>query len=298
MKKIITTLAITVALHSLPVSMAQSMNDKSCGQPSPEAQLLSSTHVDGATVTKWLVKGEPASMNSEFYVRYQINLSNLSPSFADNAAELNKLSEFIASVDNDELKRISSIDIVGYASPDGVKSQNEELAQKRAVSLRNYISKHCSSVCCNGETKGVALPWSDIEKPLESSRLESKESLIQLVEGNQKQSIIEAKLREGRGWDYIKNTILPKMRYVDVTINYDNYKVVVTRTPDVAVEMVEIERDKGATVAYVEEMVIANSPYDNKPPKIVEEQSYIIVIDHSARSSAEFVETSYPLLDY
>lgn len=296
MKKIITTLAIAAALHTVQVGMAQS--NKSCEKPTPEAQLLSSTHEDGATVTKWLVKGEPACLNSEFYIRYQINLSNLAPNFADNAAELNKLSEFIASVDNNELKKISSIDIVGYASPDGVKSQNEALARKRAMSLRNYISKHCNTTCCSGETKGVALPWSNIEKPLESSRLESKESMIELVESDQKQSIIEAKLRDGKGWDYIKSTILPKMRYVDVTINYDNYKVVVTRTPDVAVEVVEVERDKRATVAYVEEMVVANSPYDNKPPKIVEEQSYIIIIDHSARSSAEFVETSYPQLDY
>lgn len=296
MKKIITTLAIAAALHTAPVSIAQSNN--SCGQPTPEAKLLSSTHENGATVTKWLVKGDPASLNSEFFIRYQINLSNLSPNFADNAAELKKLSEFIASVDSDELKSISSIDIVGYASPDGVTSQNEALAQKRAASLREYMSKHCSTACCNGETKGVALPWSDIEKSLESSRLESKESMIQLVDSGQKQSIIEDKLRQGKGWEYIKSTILPKMRYVDVTINYDNYRVVVTRTPDVAVEMVEVERDRGATVAYVEQAVIANSPYDNKPPRIVDEQSYIIVIDRSARSSAEFVETSYPLLDY
>ncbi len=296
MKKIITTFAFCVAL--LLHTNAQNTKACPCQQPSPEAKLISSTHEDGATITRWMVPSGSGCMNNQYYIQYRMNLATLSPSFADNSSELDKLSSFIASVDNDQLKKIRSIDITGYASPDGVKSQNEKLAQQRAMSLRKYVTNRCNIEGCGGETIGVALPWSDIDKQLKSSNLPSKQSILNIVNSNSRQAAIEINLRQSDGWDYIKSSILPQMRYVDVSINYDTFREVVTRTPDVAVSVVDIERVDGATVALVDEAVIADSPYDNKPPRIVEEDSFIMVINHRPRSSAEFIATDYLMLDY
>ncbi len=280
-------------------SKAENLGESQVKKPTPDAILLSSKYSDGETITKWLVKDGSGTLSSTFDIHYQINNSTLSTTFDNNAAELEKLNTFISTIKDDDTKMIQSIDIVGYASPDGLEASNESLAKRRAMSLRNYISKRCSIEGCKGDTEGVALPWSSIESAVNSSSIPSKSSVLQLIESKQSQSTIEAKLKSENSWDYLKSNILPSMRYGKVTINYDTYHTIMTRTPDVVVEMTEVERIDGATVAVVEEVTIADSPYDNRPPQIVDEESYIIVIDESARSNVEYIETlSYLPLDY
>lgn len=101
--------------------------------------VLLSADVDGTyLVRKYLVK-QHADRNSDYAVRYQVDVAQLSSTLAGNARQLDDLQAFIDKVSQDKSLRVTGVTITGYASPDGPYAPNERLAHKRATDFRNYV---------------------------------------------------------------------------------------------------------------------------------------------------------------
>ena len=136
MKRIFTTFVCAFAVCAAADAQQRSGAPASC--PQADTVLLSAD-VDGTyLVRKYLVK-QHADRNSDYAVRYQVDVAQLSSTLAGNARQLDDLQAFIDKVSQDKSLRVTGVTITGYASPDGPYAPNERLAHKRATDFRNYV---------------------------------------------------------------------------------------------------------------------------------------------------------------
>lgn len=101
-------------------------------RPATDTVLLSAD-VDGAyLVRKYLVK-QRYDRNSDYALRYRIDVAQLSSTLAGNARQLADLQSFIDKVSQDKALQVTDVTVTGYASPDGSYAPNERLARKLSL---------------------------------------------------------------------------------------------------------------------------------------------------------------------
>jgi len=86
------------------------------------------------------------------HIHYRLAKTNIDPTFADNAAVMDSLSEFINGKDN----KIIDVDVESYASPEGSVPLNRRLSDNRARSAANFLvgeglSESIMSINSHGE---------------------------------------------------------------------------------------------------------------------------------------------------
>ncbi len=262
MKKEITTLFVALCIAG--TSFAQSHTADG------ERKLLSQYTQGSETVSRYLVK-ETNSDNNEFSVRYKINLTQLISTYDNNAEELKGLQNFIDKIQSDSLKKITTINVTGYASPDGPTALNERLANERAIDFRQYIDKNHNMAQYNGTTTAIAQKWNATAEAIAQSSTPNKESVLATVKSSQPQLQIEEKLKSmPQAWDYIKQNILPPMRCVELWVKYNSWTVEEVRTPITPQPTEEVEIIEDTYILIVEDnsggMVVnpdAPLDYDN-----------------------------------
>lgn len=241
-KKTITTLAF--ALSILCISAQEMSSAGQCAsKPTPDAKLLSTTIDGDYKVCKWLVpQGSVEDADNEFSVRYQINISRMISSYANNSKEVAGLRSFVEEITTDKEKKISRINICGYASPDGDATTNKRLATARAVDCREFINKEFNLAKYPGKTEGIAQPWSATKESVSKSSIPNKAEVLKLVESRSPAATIEMKLKEmPNSWEYMASNILPPMRCVEIEVVYTGWTTMETRTriePEVVEEVV------------------------------------------------------------
>ncbi len=233
MKRKITTLLVAISIIG-SLSAQSPSGQKSCSSSTASSQcqkkLLSTTTQGDYTVSRYLVK-ERNGDDDDFSVKYQINLSRLISTYSDNAQEITDLRNFIESIQRDTLRRITSVSVTGFASPDGSAVVNERLAMQRAVDFRQYIDKNFSMSSYKGTTKADALTWADSYDAVSKSSMPDKEAVLALLKSSSPQYEIESKLKAmPASWSYMRQYILPPMRSVELCVKFNSWKVVEYRT--------------------------------------------------------------------
>lgn len=226
-KKIIVVKTFTlslVALLSVSPIMAQGV--------AQDSLLLSKKQQGDKVIEQYLIRNAERGQ-MDFEMLFPINDSSLQSTFADNEqaiASLNRFAEQAA----DTTMHISSVKVVGYASPDGVEPKNESLAKARATALANYVRNHCPK--SNITTSAEVYSWADCVPAVKASSISDKEAVLAILNSTthtelQKQAELE---KLSKAWMMLKNTILPPMRHSALIVDYSQDKVVqkvVTVTP-------------------------------------------------------------------
>ena len=99
------------------------------------------------------------SAKGSAYVDFPVNRTEISPTYRRNPEELAKIRSTIDVVANDPDSRITSVTIVGFASPEGSYANNERLAKGRSVSLAEYVRGLYSFDADVMHTSWVAENW-------------------------------------------------------------------------------------------------------------------------------------------
>ena len=214
MKRIFTTFVCAFAVCAAADAQQRSGAPASC--PQADTVLLSAD-VDGTyLVRKYLVK-QHADRNSDYAVRYQVDVAQLSSTLAGNARQLDDLQAFIDKVSQDKSLRVTGVTITGYASPIPVS----------------------------------ASPWRAAVPAVEASSIPSKQEVLQILNGSDKATVKEMRLKRlPAAWNYMRRHILPPMRHVEMAFTYDKSSVVTERTP---IPLPEVEPVIHATYILVDD---------------------------------------------
>uniref|UniRef100_UPI0040573EE1 OmpA family protein n=1 Tax=Alistipes sp. TaxID=1872444 RepID=UPI0040573EE1 len=207
------TLFIMLALGATTVVMAQS------NQAPANAVLVSQTRSGDVVTTRYKIPHNNGK-HAEFDVHYAINRSQIAPNYSDNTEQIAELKDFMEQT-KDTTMHISTIHIVGYASPDGNAKQNDTLASQRAQSLYHYaVNTYHPEQKITTDHK--AFKWSDCVDAVEKSDIPHKEQVLSILKStSHTEPQKEQALRKmPDAWRYLATHILPQMRYADIEFDY------------------------------------------------------------------------------
>ena len=199
--------------------------------PAPAADsVLLSERTDGDyLVRRYMVKNRN---DAGYSVRYRINLSQLSTTLDDNARELDALGAFVGNLSKDTLMHVTAATITGYASPDGPVKFNETLARNRAADFKNYVDrKYGFSKKYKVSVSSVAEDWEMCRALVDRSNMADRQAVLRVIDGAGAPEAKEQELKAmPAAWEYMKEHILPPLRRVEMTVNYDAASIVELRT--------------------------------------------------------------------
>ena len=219
MKRIFTTFVCAFAVCAAADAQQRSGAPASC--PQADTVLLSAD-VDGTyLVRKYLVK-QHADRNSDYAVRYQVDVAQLSSTLAGNARQLDDLQAFIDKVSQDKSLRVTGVTITGYASPDGPYYNNETLAKARSTGFKSYLTRSYGLQDYPLRLAWVAEDWEGL-RPLLRGKPYEKAALFIIdnygvFEGRER---FLMELDGGRPYKEMLHELFPRLRRLEIHILYN-----------------------------------------------------------------------------
>ncbi len=129
--------------------------------------------------------------------------------------EMKDLKAAIVEADKAENKEIHSLEVAGYASPDGTQELNERLAKNRQTNTENYLKRvlRQSKVKAGIDTDITAEDWDGFKKAVEQSNVQEKDMILRILSMYNDPEEREAQIKNlSAVYQTIATDILPALR--------------------------------------------------------------------------------------
>ena len=191
------------------------------------------------------------SINDSYYrnfkIYFPINSAIILPGFDNNISTINAFKDFLNLCKSDSSLIIKEIIIISSSSIEGPRSFNEKLSNDRYLSFMKYLKNNninISEYPVNIISKGAN--WNLFENMIENSNSVYKTDLIKILDNDETDLIrLEKfkKLSNGKAFSYLKKEIFPKMRFININVNYDSIKVVPVLIIPEDTELISVEEE-------------------------------------------------------
>lgn len=160
----------------------------------------------------------------EMFLDFPVSKTDILPDYMSNQKELSLLESMLKAIETDKNIKVTRIDIVGFASPEGSVSFNEKLSKGRAESLKKYLGSRSQfpasiyNIVYGGEN------WDGLAEAVEKSNLAQKAEILDIIKNTDNVELRKTKLKAlGKGVPYrqMLTEIYPKLRKVICTAYYD-----------------------------------------------------------------------------
>ena len=190
---------------------------------STEAKRLSAMSPIVAYIQPTVEVVKNRSEQYEAHLDFPVNKSVILTDFMNNHSELVNIHSMFDKIQNDKNLTVQSISIEGFASPEGPLKFNEQLSQKRAEALKNYLTTNekvpgkLYKVTFGGEN------WDGLVQALEKSSMKDKDKFIGIIknttdDARRKQEIM--RVDGGAPYRTMLKEIYPGLRKVNCKIDY------------------------------------------------------------------------------
>lgn len=156
-------------------------------------------------------------------LNFHLDKYDIVPSLGSNRAELDSIRRTIDKVRDDADVTITSIELHGYASPDGNYYHNADLARNRIRALYLYLRDMYNLP--DGLYRNNTTPedWEGAIAQARKSDLIKKDEVLRIMESEMHPDQKEAQLRLKTPADYrfLVDNVFPGLRRTEYTVNYD-----------------------------------------------------------------------------
>lgn len=156
-------------------------------------------------------------------LNFHLDKYDIVPSLGNNRAELDSIRRTIDKVRDDADVTITSIELHGYASPDGNYYHNADLARNRIRALYLYLRDMYNLP--DGLYRNNTTPedWEGAIAQARKSDLIKKDEVLRIMESEMHPDQKEAQLRLKTPADYrfLVDNVFPGLRRTEYTVNYD-----------------------------------------------------------------------------
>ncbi|MCP9612263.1 DUF3868 domain-containing protein [Coprobacter tertius] len=189
------------------------------------------------------------------YLDFPTGKSVVLPSFSKNPEELQKIRNMINEIKDNRYAAITSIDLTGFASPEGPSILNERLSKDRSFALQKYLQTNynLNSGIFNVSWKGE--DWEGLKKEIIASNSRYKEALLDIIDSSVTGSTKNAQIKNlFKGSDYrmLLDKYYTRLRRVEYTLNYTIKAFSVT-------EGIEILKTAPSQMSLNEMFLVANT---------------------------------------
>jgi len=156
-------------------------------------------------------------------LNFHLDKYDIVPSLGNNRSELDSIRRTIDKVRDDADVKITSIELHGYASPDGNYYHNADLARNRIRALYLYLRDMYNLP--DGLYRNNTTPedWEGAIAQARKSDLIKKDEVLRIMESEMHPDQKEAQLRLKTPADYrfLVDNVFPGLRRTEYTVNYD-----------------------------------------------------------------------------
>ncbi len=171
-------------------------------------------------------EAEPIKRRSETYaahLNFKVGRHELLRDFENNATIFREVDQKVTEIRKDENLTVQSMQVVGYASPEGDFNSNLELSKKRTYSFVNYLvnAHHIQPSIVQADWKGE--DWDGLAESVKTSFLADREAVIRIIEENENVSRRKDqlhKLNRGETYRTLLNQYYPPLRRIEYTFSY------------------------------------------------------------------------------
>lgn len=157
------------------------------------------------------------------YIDFPVNQVTLYPGYRNNPAELAKIVQTINLVKEDRNTRITSVEIHGYASPEAPYAHNAWLAERRAATLKDHVSKLVDIDDALFRVRYTAEDWQGLREYVAGSSLPHRDEILNTIDDRQLSPDTREwriKLRWPDDYRVMLDECYPALRHSDYTVNY------------------------------------------------------------------------------
>lgn len=121
-------------------------------------------------------------------------------------------------------KEITSLEVLGYASPDGSIELNTDLAEKRQKVTSDYLTKELKKLKADVtiDSKFTAEDWDGFQKLMEASDIQDKDLILRVLSMYQDPEQREREIKNlSSTFEEVADDILPQLRRARLNLNVD-----------------------------------------------------------------------------
>ena len=148
-----------------------------------------------------------------------------------NSQNMKEFTNWISTVQANPKITITSINITGYASPDGVENRNQSLSQQRTETVRSAfinIMKKAKLISLSNNSNYVLDPKGEdfigFEDELGKTNLipqDQKDLIMRTIQMNTDLDKREKAIKDlGKAWVELEKDVFPKIRRANIVVNY------------------------------------------------------------------------------
>ena len=162
-------------------------------------------------------------------INFVLGKAKVDESDPESVRNINSIKEKIQAIVNNEFATLKSIEIVGYASPEGTYKQNLSLAEDRtelilkelAASLDPAVAKYVDLT-----SKSIVEPWSKVAAMLKEDEPELAQYIDDLVYkySDTHDRIIPHMRKHNKYRSVLLKSTLPALRKVEYILNYSEFR--------------------------------------------------------------------------
>ena len=118
---------------------------------------------------------------SEAFLDFVVNKTDIRPDYMNNPQELKKVTDLVAEIKDDPDVTVRAINVIGYASPEGLLSNNQRLSEGRAKALTGYLASRFDyprslyQVAFGGEN------WDGLKECVEASQMPYRKEVLEFI---------------------------------------------------------------------------------------------------------------------
>lgn len=185
---------------------------------------------EGPMITQLaFVKPEPEAVKTrelqvECRLDFPVNKTDINPAYMNNPHELARIRNIIDELEYDPFISVTSLEIVGYASPEGSLAGNRRLSEGRAIALRDYLASLYNFPMTAYKIRFGGENWNGLVKALESSSLSYSSDILTIIDNTEPDQTRKnkiASLRGGTPYREMLKTIYPGLRTALCNIDYN-----------------------------------------------------------------------------
>ena len=164
------------------------------------------------------------AQKQEAQIKFLVNQANLRKS----ELKSNSIKDFVAMLQKINRERetlnIKDIEVLGYASPEGSYSFNDQLANKRQNTAEKYVEEQLKKTNVNTgiNARYTAEDWEGFQRLVEASNIQDKDVILRVLSMYKDPAEREQQIRNmSEGFRELADGILPELRRSRMIINYE-----------------------------------------------------------------------------
>lgn len=156
------------------------------------------------------------------YIDFPVNKIEIYPDYRKNPVELAKIRASIDSVKNDKDVTITSVNLKGFASPEGPYDNNVRLAKGRVAAIETYIQQLYKFPAGIIHTAYEPEDWEGLKVYVEGSNLEHKEQILAIIDSDLAPDPKNTKIQKDYPAEYkfLLQEVYPGLRHTNYEIKY------------------------------------------------------------------------------